>query len=236
MWTMILSCMNYGTLCLLNISEFHVWICSYCCMAVFAQIGLTLACYEFFKHDFNINHNRNWNILSWNIRGLNASEKWLALHQKIEESAGAIVSLQETKREHFDLPYIRNFCPHRFSKFAAVPSVGAFGGLLVAWNGSLFDGEVLFQNKFSISIQFTSLMSNQSWILTNIYGPCEHVEKVEFINWFSGIHMPTDIYWIIMGDFNFIRDSFNSNRPGGMLMKCFFSMKPLATWGWLNFH
>lgn len=126
---------------------------------------------------FPMNNNRSWNILNWNIRGLNAENKWLALMQKIEESACSIVCLQETKRENFDLHYIRNFCPNRFNKFEFLPSIGASGGLVIAWNGALFSGEMIFQNKFSLSIQFTSNLSNQSWILTNVYGPCDHNEK-----------------------------------------------------------
>lgn len=155
------------------------------------------------------------NNRTWNIRGLNAKAKWLALKQKIEESACSIVCLQETKRESFDLAYIRNFCPTRFNKFEYLPSIGASGGLLVGWNGALFTGEQIFQNRFSLSIQFTSHLSNQSWILTNIYGPCEHNDKAVFIDRFSNIHMPPDVDWIVMGDFNFIKDPHDRNRPGG---------------------
>ena len=128
------------------------------------------------------NQNRSWNILNWNIRGINSPDKWLALGQKNEESSCAILCLQETKREHLDAAYIRNFCPNRLNKFAFLPSIGASGGLLITWNGSLFEAEVIFQNRFSLSISFTSLLSNQSRILTNIYGPCEQAAKIEFIN------------------------------------------------------
>lgn len=48
-----------------------------------------------------------------------------------------------------------------------------------------------------------------------MYGPCEHNDKAEFIDWFSNIHMPPDVDWIIMGDFNFIRDPNDRNKPGG---------------------
>ena len=139
------------------------------------------------------NTNRSWNILNWNIRGINSKDKWLALRQKIDESDCNILCLQETKRETFDTAYIKNFFPSRLNKFAFLPFVGASGGLLVAWNGSQFSREVIAQNRFSLSIQFTSLLSNQSWILSNIYGPCDPQDKIEFINWFLNIHMPDDV-------------------------------------------
>lgn len=78
------------------------------------------------------NNNRNWNILNRNIRGINSPDKWLAIKQKVEESACAILCLQETKRETFDAAYIKNFSPNRINKFEFLPSVGACGGLLVA--------------------------------------------------------------------------------------------------------
>ena len=161
------------------------------------------------------NTNRSWNILNWNIRGINSKDKWLALRQKIDESDCNILCLQETKRESFDTAYIKNFCPNRINKFAFLPSVGASGGLLVAWNGSQFSGEIIAQNRFSLSMQFTSLLSNQSWILSNIYGPCDPQDKMEFIHWFLNIHMPDDVDWILMGDFNLMRAPSDRNRPGG---------------------
>ena len=102
-----------------------------------------------------MNNNRSWNILNWNVRGINSSDKWLAIRQKIKESAACIVCIQETKIEFFDLAYLHNFCPQRFNKFEFLPSIGASDGILTAWNGALFNGEMIFQNEFSLKAQFT---------------------------------------------------------------------------------
>ena len=104
----------------------------------------------------------NWNVLCWNIRGMNSDPKLLALSNAIATSGCSVICLQETKREHFDVSYIINFCANRLNKFSFLPSIGASGGLLITWNGSLFEGEVIFQNRFSLSISFTSLLSKQS--------------------------------------------------------------------------
>ena len=111
---------------------------------------------------FLMARHKHWKILNWNIRGSNSHEKHLAIFNKIEESGCSILCLQETKREHFDLPYIRKFCPKRFTKFAFLPSIGASGGLLVVWNDSLLEGEVVFENEFSISVHFTCKLSADS--------------------------------------------------------------------------
>ena len=142
--------------------------------------------------------NRNWNILNWSIRGINDSKKWLSLRNKIEEANVDIICLQEIKKDQFDYRYLENFYPKRINCFDFLPLVGASGGLLIAWNGSLFQGETLFQNDFSISIKFISKLTGDSWILTNIYGPCQGDTKEVFLNWFGNIQMPDDTKWMIM--------------------------------------
>jgi hypothetical protein len=160
---------------------------------------------------------KSWKVMNWNLRGINSDKKWVALANKIEESGCDIICLQETKRESFDLAYIRKFCPKKFNKFEYVPSVGASGGLIIIWNGSLFNGELAFHNDFSISVNFKCNLSNDTWILTNIYGPCQADKKSQFIDWFANIDMPPDSDWLIMGDFNFIRSPSDRNKPGGDL-------------------
>lgn len=66
--------------------------------------------------------NRSWNILNWNVRGINSSIRWNDLRQKIDESSCCVISLQETKRDIFDQSYIKNFCHKRFNQFAYLPS------------------------------------------------------------------------------------------------------------------
>jgi exonuclease III len=50
---------------------------------------------------------KSWKIMNWNLRGINSEKKWVALSNKIEESGCDIICLQETKRESFDLAYIK---------------------------------------------------------------------------------------------------------------------------------
>ena len=157
----------------------------------------------------------NWNILNWNIRGINDREKWLALNNKISDTKCDIICNQETKREQFDQKYIHQFCTRSFNKYDYLPSIGASGGIITIWKGALFQGETLFKNEFSLSIRFTSTQSGEQWILTNIYGPCQLDKRIEFLNRFQDIDMPCETKWIIMGDFNYIRYPSNRNREGG---------------------
>jgi hypothetical protein len=128
-------------------------------------------------------NNRNWNILCWNIRGINGVEKWDAVRNKIEESSCSVIYLQETKKEAFDMSFIHNFVPKRFDKFELIPSVGASGGILVLWNSSVFVGQVLDMIPFGLTVDFTSVHNHDFWKLTIVYGPCHEPQRSEFVAW-----------------------------------------------------
>ncbi|KAJ1296023.1 hypothetical protein BS78_01G267000 [Paspalum vaginatum] len=148
---------------------------------------------------------RNWNILSWNIRGMNHKNKWDALRQKLDESACAIACIQETKRESFDMRYIRQFAPKRFDAFDYIPSVGASGGSVVE------------KCSFALTVDFTSTHNLSAWRLTSVYGPCAEPARMEFITWFKALDVHSHEDLLVVWDFNFYCSLANRNKPGGSL-------------------
>lgn len=127
-----------------------------------------------------MSNNRDIRILVWNVRGINSHNKWDAIRDKISESSASIVCLQETKRDHFDLQYLKKFCPRQLNVFHFSPSVGASGGLIIIWNSNQFSGTLVFMNTYSITVKLTCNLSGHSFHLTNIYGPAHAVEKASF--------------------------------------------------------
>jgi len=107
-------------------------ILSLFCLVVVPPYATACSCFSDFMG------NRDWNVLCWNVRGINDSDKWDAIRYKIEESNAGIFCLQETKKESFDIRFIRKFAPKRFDKFDFYPSLGASGGILVCWASSIF--------------------------------------------------------------------------------------------------
>lgn len=116
-----------------------------------------------------------------------------------------------------DASYISKFFPRCVNKFAFSPSKGASGGLLTAWNGNLFDGEVICINWFSATVKFSSLISDIQFYLTNIYGPSTAVEKANFVNWLYTFDVSSFDVWALVGYFNFIRGPEHRNKPGGSM-------------------
>jgi hypothetical protein len=70
-------------------------------------------------------------VLCHNIRGISSNIKWNSVKNNILETRTDIVCLHGTKRDVFDLNYLRNFCPRSFDDFACVPSIGNSGGTLI---------------------------------------------------------------------------------------------------------
>lgn len=78
-------------------------------------------------------NSRAWNILCWNVHGLNDKDKWDPIMNKIDESNANMFCLQETKRDAFYLQFIRKFAPRKFDRFDFCPSEWSSRGIVVCW-------------------------------------------------------------------------------------------------------
>jgi hypothetical protein len=155
--------------------------------------------------------NRAWNVLCWNVRGLNDKDKWDPIRNKIEESRANIFCLQETKREAIDLQFIRKFIPKRFDNFDFSPSVGASWRILVCWTSNYFSARTVEKHPFAITLKMLSPHSHTSWNLVVLYGPCRQPAIYLFVNWLYSLD---DDLWMLIGDFNFYRYVENRNKVG----------------------
>ena len=156
----------------------------------------------------------NWNVLCWNIRGLNSGDKELALSNAINASGCSILRLQETKKPMINHAFIKSWCPRRFDQFAFVPSNGALGGIVTIWNSSVFTGSVIASEDFALVIKFQSTQSSQSWRLVNIYVPCQGEARTNYTNCLFSLNIPANEDWLLLGYFNYIRSPDNRNKPG----------------------
>ena len=92
--------------------------------------------------------------------------------------------------------------------------MGASGGIIILWNSTIFHGNLLEVHKSTIRINFTSTHNNVSWTIVTVYGPCRGLDRDIFVRWLYDIDIPSHEYWLIVGDFNFIRSVDNRNKPG----------------------
>jgi len=162
-----------------------------------------------------MNNNKQYSILVWNIKGINSQEKWNATRAKINESSCQILCLQETKRENFDILYLKKFCSKHLNAFAFSPSVGASGGIITIWNGNMFDGNIVCSNGYCVTIKFTNKLNASTFHVSNVYGPSYSEGKMAFITWMLNLDTDDLEDWIIAGDFNLYRSVENRNKLGG---------------------
>jgi exonuclease III len=125
--------------------------------------------------DSNSNTEQNWNILNWNVQGLNSDDKRNAIRAKLEESACSIFCLQETKSQHFD---------HLFYQKDGAQKIRGkcSGGIFMGWCGAIFSSETIFKSRFAITVKFTAMLNAETWTLTTVNGPCTGLERQDFIN------------------------------------------------------
>ena len=95
---------------------------------------------------------RSWNVLCWNVRGLNSDARQRAVRQKVLESHCAVVCLQETKLSECPRALIKSICPAGFDQFIESPSRGASGGILVVWRSDVFSGDLVEVNLMGLSL------------------------------------------------------------------------------------
>lgn len=161
---------------------------------------------------------RAWNVLCWNVRGINAPSKHDAVRARILEGDCSVVCLQETKKVHFDLAFVKQLAPRRLDHFSFVPasgSLGKSGGLITIWDGALFTGTVIDLLPFALHVLLQSNLSAVCFHIVNIYGPCTSSTRPEFLDWLCSLDIGDEDDLVFLGDFNLYRSLENRNRPGG---------------------
>lgn len=157
----------------------------------------------------------NWNVLCWNVHGLNSDGKQLALSNAITSSGCAIICLQETKKPTFDHVFIKSSTHDISINLHSYLLGGASGGIATIWNSSIFTATIIASEDFALVTHFQSTQSAQHWILVNVYGPCQGEQRILFINWLLALDISTHEDWLLVGDLNFIRGPDDRKKPGG---------------------
>jgi exonuclease III len=158
-------------------------------------------------------------ILIWNVRGLNSSARQNSVRELVSSSRADIVCVQETKLTEVPRRTLLSMLGSDFSNFLVLPSLGASGGILVAWKHHLGSTGLNRIDDHSISVQFCT-QEGQAWWLTCVYGPQSSEEKVQFLQELRNVRAACLGPWIIAGDFNLIykaEDKNNSNLNRAMM-------------------
>lgn len=159
-------------------------------------------------------------ILIWNVRGLNSAARQDSVRVLVTLAAVDIVCLQETKMEVVTRRLILSMLGVDFdNNFVFLPSVGARGGILIAWRSKLGNIRASRINTFTVSAQFCP-ENGEPWWLTCVYGPQSTEDKIAFLQELRSVRANCDGPWMVAGDFNMIyrdEDKNNTNLNRAMM-------------------
>jgi exonuclease III len=133
-----------------------------------------------------------------------------------------VVCLQETKMVDVSRFLVLRMLGPAFDNFVFLPSVGASGGILVAWKNSIGICAGSRVDNHSVSMNFHSSTS-PPWWLTCVYGLQGNQEKIQFLQSLREIRALCIGPWLVLGDFNLIlrEEEKNNNNLDRAMMGMF---------------
>jgi exonuclease III len=155
----------------------------------------------------------------WNVRGLGRRRKRDDVRAAIDNNLPSILCLQETKLDSISQFFASSFLPQSLRSFVFKPASGSSGGILTAWDDRLFQLLHHSIDDFSVTTSFSLRSDNLCFTIVNVYGPCLHDLKAEFLSSLETIFASSSGSLAFLGDFNLIRsprdksnDNFNSSE------------------------
>ncbi|XP_026405470.1 uncharacterized protein LOC113300482 [Papaver somniferum] len=116
-----------------------------------------------------------------------------------------IIILQETKMMHCSSWDIKQICGYKNIGWTIQHSVGKSGGMLILWDRDFVEVGDSLVGDYTLSIHCSNKFDNFQWVLTNVYGPNNPIERSDFwIELDNVCHYWNNIPWCIGGDFNTI--------------------------------
>ena len=120
------------------------------------------------------------NILSWNVREANNSDKKKIIKNFIRAERVDLVCLQETKIQGMNKALVSSLGVGCFLDYKELNVEGTTGGILMFWDRrriSLVDSVI---GNFSISCLFRMVEAGYQWAFSRVYGLVERSFKEIF--------------------------------------------------------
>lgn len=154
-----------------------------------------------------------YNLLSWNVRGLNNPARQHEVKQIIQQHKPQIICLQETKLYLITNAEIRNILGLQYeNNFAYLPADNTRGGILLAYCHDHINMQNIHLTTNTISALVTDNRHNTQWTLTGVYGPQKDLDKKMFIRELKNLKSIAQDAWLVAGDFNLIYKEQDKNN------------------------
>lgn len=138
----------------------------------------------------------NFEVMWWNVRGLNAPARCLMVRETIAMTTCHIARNETTKHRRGSSCLLGG---HGLNKFAYKPALGTKGGILILWDNGVINIEDVQIGQFSISATTVVKHNTSSFQLTTVYGPSRRVAKPTFLRHLRAMRPADDTRWLILG-------------------------------------
>jgi hypothetical protein len=119
--------------------------------------------------------------LFWNSDGFGDIAKHFFAKQTLREEKLDFISLLETGRSNFSVPFLKNLANGLDFSWFCLPPHGSSGGILVGINNmSLQVGTVETRN-FCVKLHVRCKHGGFEWVLVPVYGASQDSHKAEFL-------------------------------------------------------
>lgn len=95
------------------------------------------------------------NLIVWNVHGLNRRARRNVVRESLSQRHVCMFCLQETKLDVIALAAVLELMGMGFDYFD-LPSVGASGGVLIAWRVDRWEASQRFRRRFSVTMCLTA--------------------------------------------------------------------------------
>jgi exonuclease III len=152
------------------------------------------------------------NVFIWNVRGLNMRARRSAVREFLNQERVAALCLVETKISVLSDTMAYELMGTGFD-YVCLPSVGASGGIVVAWARSEWTVTARTCRTHSVTITVSSAASPScTWSLSCVYGPVLEELKPGFLDELRDVHAQNTGPLLFCGDFNQIYRAADKNN------------------------
>lgn len=162
-------------------------------------------------------------LSSWNIHGLNDPDKCLDVKMNLSAQPLHVICLQESKLSSVPPQKEATFLPQGFTCFSFLPSIGASGGIVTAWDSRHVTHLSDLPMQYSLSSTFELAADGTRFTITNIYVPCGPERRDDFLSELQSLSDLGSDPLVLLGDFNIARcaedrnnDNFDARTTGSL--------------------
>jgi hypothetical protein len=149
---------------------------------------------------------KNLSVLSWNTQGLGDEDKCALVLTATSDAAPTIACIQETNKiSSLETRKLRSFLPPHLSGFSKRDTDGSRGGVVTAWDPSVFSLSSPSHGNFSLTTILSSTTTDLAITITNVYAPSDHSLTPSFVAKMMNLLPSIPGPWLFCGEFNLIR-------------------------------